>query len=158
MCWPWGSPMTSTPTSSGILSTQSSYTIVLQRVLVHFLFFDSSSSVQLHCYTVWSPVSMTPEKTYLDVTGLIFQLDVFRESTLVQKTELLFQSKAPRLGNSSNIPVLSHLFFFQGYSKSLNFARNNFYQIYFLSSAAPPPLYLKAQCQVVFGEKSWQTL
>jgi hypothetical protein len=40
---------------------------------------------------------------YYVIGDLMFQLDVFRESTLVQKTELLFQSRAPRLGNSSNI-------------------------------------------------------
>jgi hypothetical protein len=42
--------MTSIRTSSGMLSTQISYTLYysLGRVLIHFLFFDSSSSVHLH--------------------------------------------------------------------------------------------------------------
>jgi hypothetical protein len=73
---------------------------------------------------------------------VMFQLDVFRESTLVQKTELLFQSRAPRLGNSSNTldscaltPLLLPRLL-----KILKFCQKQFYHIYFLSSAAPPPL------------------
>jgi hypothetical protein len=70
---------------------------------------------------------------YNVIGDLMFQLDVFRESTLVQKTELLFQSRAPRLGNSSNIldscaltPLLLPRLF-----KALNFSATIFITVIF---------------------------